>query len=45
MGLFDWLLKPKHGDLINENGINETYRKKQKNKIVKERFNTKYSNA
>jgi antitoxin component YwqK of YwqJK toxin-antitoxin module len=41
MGLFDWLLKPKHGDLINENGINETYRKKQKNKIVKERFNTK----
>ena len=41
MGIFDWLFGPKHEDLINENGINETYRKKQKNKIVKERFNTK----
>ena len=38
MGIFDWLFGPKHEDLINENGINETYRKKEKKKIIKEQF-------
>ncbi len=38
MGIFDWLFGSKHEDVINENGINETYRKKEKKKIIKERF-------
>ncbi len=39
MGIFDWLFGSKYEDLINENGINETYRKK--NGVIKERFYTK----
>jgi len=38
MGIFDWLFGSKHEDVINENGINETYRKKEKKKIIQERF-------
>jgi hypothetical protein len=40
MGIFDWLFGKKHQDLINENGLNETFYKERK-KILKERFHAK----
>jgi hypothetical protein len=37
------LFQKNYADLINENGLNETYYKNQKKKILKERFYTKDS--
>jgi len=41
MGMFDWLFGSKHEDIINENGVNVIYRKKEKKKIIHEQFYTK----